>query len=249
MRVRSSAGSAARVRVAPAEAPASRPGTYAARAPAPAGVPVDVASIAGIPEPDLTPGVRAAVGRLMAEVRDLREELGLAHQRIAYLEDLADRDDLAPVLNRRAFVRELARMISFAERYGVPGSVLYFDVDDMKRINDGHGHGAGDAVLKRVAEALLAHLRGSDAVGRLGGDEFGVILAKADQQAAAVKAAALVQEIRAEPVRWNGIRLNVAVSFGVYTFAGGEQVYEALNAADQAMYAHKRRAGLAARPG
>jgi diguanylate cyclase (GGDEF)-like protein len=194
----------------------------------------------GIPQAELTPRVHAALDALMAEVHGLRGELENARKRIAYLEDLADRDSLAPVLNRRAFVRELARMISFAERYGAPGSVLYFDIDGMKGINDRHGHAAGDAVLKRAAEALLGHLRGSDLVGRLGGDEFGVILARADADAAAAKAAALARSIRSDPVEWNGTTLRVGVSYGAYAFAGGEGVDEALDAADRAMYMHKR---------
>lgn len=218
-------------------APAARTG---ASAPAPASG--DVTLIGGIPRSELTPRVRAALDRLMAEVNDLSGQLEQARKRIAYLEDLADRDALAPVLNRRAFVRELARMISFAERYGVPGSVLYFDVDGMKRINDNQGHAAGDAALTRVAEVLLHHLRGSDLVGRLGGDEFGVILAQADQAAGVAKAAALAQAIESDPAEWNGAALRVKVSYGAYSFAGGEGVDQALHAADQAMYAYKRRA-------
>ena len=137
--------------------------------------PLDVTTIQGIPQSELTPRVRMALDVLMAEVQELRGALSQAKKRIGYLENLADQDTLAPVLNRRAFVRELARMISFAERYETPGSVLYFDIDGMKAINDRHGHGAGDLVVRHAAETLLDRLRGSDLVGRLGGDEFGVI--------------------------------------------------------------------------
>ncbi len=203
--------------------------------------PLDVTTIQGIPQSELTPRVRIALDVLMAEVRDLRGSLSQAKKRIAYLETLADQDSLAPILNRRAFVRELARMISFAERYEAPGSVLYFDIDGMKAINDRHGHGAGDLVVRHAAETLLGRLRGSDLVGRLGGDEFGVILAQADKDAALAKAQSLAQAIQAAPVKWNGEPLNIKVSHGVYTFAGGEAVEEALDRADKAMYAHKRR--------
>jgi len=206
------------------------------------GAPLDIATIQGIPQAELTPRVRVALDALMAEVQDLRNALGQAQKRIAFLEDLADRDSLAPVLNRRAFVRELARMISFAERYGAPGSVLYFDIDGMKGINDRHGHGAGDLVVKHAAETLLARLRGSDLVGRLGGDEFGVILAQADNAAATAKAQSLVEAIQADPVTWDGTPLKVRVSHGVYTFAGGEAVEDALDRADKEMYARKRKA-------
>jgi diguanylate cyclase (GGDEF)-like protein len=178
--------------------------------------------------------------KLMAEVGRLREELEQARKRIGYLEELADRDALAPVMNRRAFVRELARMIAFAERYGVAGSVLYLDVDGMKQVNDTHGHAAGDAALQQVAEILLGNIRKSDVVGRLGGDEFGVILAQASPEEGAAKAAVLAAAIEASPAEWRGTKLELGVSFGVYTFAGGEQAAEALDAADKAMYAQKR---------
>ncbi len=250
MRVRDRSVGAVPAGVAPGGAPESahRPATVQPVAPAQAPRrTVDVATIMGVPEPELTPKVRAAIDRLMAEVQSLREELGRARRRVEYLEQLADRDPLAPVLNRRAFVRELTRMIAFAERYGVSGSVLYFDVDGMKRINDTWGHAAGDAVLKHVAEVLLRDVRASDIVGRLGGDEFGIILAHADARAAAAKAGTLAEAIAAEPVSWHDEALELGVSHGIYTFAGGEAVDEALNAADHAMYASKRDANDATR--
>ena len=209
--------------------------------------PSDQASFLGIPQAELTPPVRSAIDKLLTEVQGLRNQLAGARKRIVHLEELADRDALTPVMNRRAFVRELARMIAFAERYDVPGSVIFFDVDRLKRINDAYGHAAGDAVLRRVAEVLLGKLRGSDVVGRLGGDEFGVILPQADKHAAATKAAALTGAISAEMVAWEGARLEVSVSYGVYTFAGGEEVHEALHAADQAMYAQKHQAPVQTR--
>ncbi len=245
MRVRNStrpaAPSATRKAEAKASAPDIRPGE--AGPAAPPAVPLDIATIQGIPQSELTPRVRMALDGLMAEVQDLRGALSQARKRIGYLENLADQDTLAPVLNRRAFVRELARMISFAERYEAPGSVLYFDIDGMKALNDRHGHAAGDQVVRQAAETLLGSLRGSDLVGRLGGDEFGVILAQADKDAALSKAQSLAQAIQAAPAEWNGEPLDIKVSHGVYTFAGGEAVEEALERADKAMYAHKRRSG------
>ena len=202
--------------------------------------PVDVATIMGVPEAELTPKVRAALDKLLAEVHTLREDLERARRRIGYLEELADRDPLAPVLNRRAFVRELTRMIAFAERYSVPGSVVYLDINGMKQINDSLGHAAGDAALKHVAEVLLRDVRSSDIVGRLGGDEFGIILAQANSQAAAAKAAVLAAAVESEPISWQDGTLKLGVSYGTYTFDGGEGVDEALSAADRAMYAHKQ---------
>lgn len=199
----------------------------------------DAASILGISAAELTPKVQAALGQLMAEVQSLRDELDIARKRIGHLEELADSDSLTSVLNRRAFVRELSRMISFAERYGAAGSLIYLDVNGMKPINDGYGHRAGDAVLDHVAETLKGQLRETDVVGRLGGDEFGVILHQADTVAAGEKARNLAEAIQAEPVTFEEHRLQVRVAYGVHSFAPGDQADEALDAADRAMYEHK----------
>lgn len=200
----------------------------------------DAATVFGIPEAELTPSVRRGIGRLLAEVENLRQQLEQREQRIAYLEKLADEDPLGPVLNRRAFVREMSRMMAFAERYGARSSVLFFDVDDMKRINDTHGHGAGDAALGHVATMLLANVRSSDVVGRLGGDEFGVLLAQTDEAVAANKAAELAEFVQRHPAVWNGLELSVSMSFGIFGFDGSAEPQEVLDAADQSMYRHKR---------
>lgn len=200
----------------------------------------DIATVVGIPEAELTPKVRQALQQLMAEVYALRQELEEVRQRAGYLEQLADQDTLAPVLNRRAFIRELGRMAAFEERYGAAGAVLYFDVNDLKALNDTHGHAAGDAVLKRVCEILLRETRASDVVGRLGGDEFGVILAQSGMEPAAAKAAKLAEAIAAEEVVWEGHALRITVAHGVHTLSSGQEADAALDAADQAMYANKR---------
>ncbi|MBO6782185.1 MAG: GGDEF domain-containing protein [Alphaproteobacteria bacterium] len=181
---------------------------------------------------------------LMKEVQRMREELSQARNRINYLEKLADEDTLVPVANRRAFVREMSRMMAYAERYGAETSVLYFDIDGFKDINDGHGHAAGDAALQHVATLLAENIRESDLVGRLGGDEFGVILAQAGGDSAQEKAASLSALIEGTPFVWEGQQLPLAVSFGAHTFSGGEDAGEALQRADKAMYEQKqRRAG------
>lgn len=200
----------------------------------------DQASVVGIPEAELTPKVRAAIGQLIEEVQSLRVELEQAQKRIDYLEQLADQDALTPVLNRRAFVRELSRIMSFAERYGGESGVLYFDVNDMKTINDSLGHGAGDAALAHVAEILLRNIRGSDHVGRLGGDEFGVILAQTDHEEANLKAAGLARTIQGQPVLYDGRPITVRVAYGAHILSAGQEAKDALDAADQAMYANKR---------
>jgi diguanylate cyclase (GGDEF)-like protein len=131
-------------------------------------------------------------------------------------------------------------MIAFTRRYGPPSSVIYFDVNGMKQINDTHGHPAGDAALRHVAEVLCANVRSSDIVGRLGGDEFGVILAQTNQEQAAAKAASLAQAVGATPLSWGKVEIKVTAAFGVYSFSGNDDAQVAIEAADKAMYRQKR---------
>ena len=193
----------------------------------------------GIPAEELTPKVRQAIMALMAEVDRLRQEVERGLARISHLERLADEDALAPIANRRAFVRELARYIAFADRYGTPSSLIYFDVNGLKVINDVNGHGAGDAALVQIANTLVANVRKSDVVARMGGDEFAVLLSHADEKIAADKARDIAAKIEASPLDWNGTQIPLRVAFGVHTFCGGEDIEAALHAADKAMYERK----------
>ena len=132
----------------------SAPGKAEAVSPTPARTVGEVATFLGIPEAELTPSVREGLSRLMAEVDRLRQDSEEKDRRISYLERLADEDPLMPILNRRAFVRELSRMMAFTDRYGGVSSVLFFDVDGMKTINDSHTHAAGDEALA-VADVVV----------------------------------------------------------------------------------------------
>lgn len=200
----------------------------------------DVTNFCGLSESDLTPKVRQALQELLSEVAHLHQAIDHAHSRIEYLEQLSDEDTLVPLLNRRAFVRELDRYISFSERYDIPSCLLYFDLDGMKSINDSYGHTAGDAVLLHVTELMRRNLRGSDVLARLGGDEFGAILVQADRESTERKAADLVELMNRTPLNWEGHEIRISASWGVYRFEGREQVEEALRQADDQMYARKR---------
>jgi diguanylate cyclase (GGDEF)-like protein len=240
MKIRDTGGVSPLTGVGPVQpASGSRPAQEVSRGDGP----VDVTSIMGIPEAELTPKVRQAIAELMAEVQHLREEIDRLKKRAEYLEQLADQDSLAPILNRRAFVRELSRNSAFAERYDAEVSVLYFDINGMKEVNDAMGHSAGDVALKHVADSLLNNVRASDVVGRLGGDEFGVILAQSGTGAARQKAAELAEAIAGTDVTYNGQSFRIGVAFGVYTLSAGDRVDEALDAADRNMYEHKRATG------
>lgn len=203
------------------------------------------ASVLGIPEAEFTPRVRDAIMGLMGEVDNLRRELTQTRARLDEVEKTADQDQLLPLLNRRAFVRELTRYIAFSGRYNTPASLIYFDLNQFKQINDTNGHAAGDAVLRHFAETLLNHVRDSDCVGRLGGDEFGVLLTHAAQDQALKKADVLAEALRAAPALYNNLQIPISFSYGAFELKPGDNADLAMARADEAMYAQKR-AGKAA---
>ncbi|MBV9522110.1 MAG: GGDEF domain-containing protein [Alphaproteobacteria bacterium] len=200
----------------------------------------EAVSLAGIPDAEMTPRVRQAILGLLGEVDRLRREVEDKRDRISFLERLADEDSLMPIANRRAFVRELSRMMGFAQRYGTSSSVVYFDLNGLKTINDRYGHAAGDAALQHVAKTLIESVRSTDVVGRIGGDEFGVLLVQADGETALRKADALAAAIAERPLRWQGCDIPLSAAYGSYSFTGNENAADALDAADRAMYALKK---------
>ncbi len=201
---------------------------------------VDSAAFLGVPEPELTPAVKNALTTLITEIDDLRGEVARLKARLTEVEGLADRDALTPVLNRRALVRELGRVKTFGLRYGSPASLVYFDMDDLKSINDRFGHAAGDAALKGVAERLAANVRESDIVGRMGGDEFAVILVQADAATADLKAQSLLRALSREPLTFGDWSTPIRLSYGVAEVTADLEPEQVVAAADEAMYAQKR---------
>ncbi|HEX9447302.1 MAG TPA: diguanylate cyclase [Dongiaceae bacterium] len=203
--------------------------------------PADRVAFLGLSEGELSLNVRLALQALLDEVSHLRDELDQTRKRIVHLEQLADEDAMLPISNRRAFVRELTRMISYAERYNSTGSLLYFDVNGMKAINDRLGHAAGDAALAHFARLLIENVRDTDVVGRLGGDEFGVILAQADDHQAQEKANSLVHIISETPFDWQGEEITLSCAVGIHRFLAKQSAETAITAADANMYKVKRR--------
>jgi diguanylate cyclase (GGDEF)-like protein len=198
------------------------------------------ASVLGIPESEFTPRVRDAIMGLMSEVDSLRRELSRTRERLDEAEKVADQDGMLPLLNRRAFVRELTRHIAVTGRYSTPASLIYFDLNYLKKVNDSLSHAAGDAVLGHFADVLVKNVRDSDAVGRLGGDEFGVLLSHADHQQALRKAEALSQALHASPPAWGGRTIPVSFAYGAFELQPGDNAETAMAQADEAMYAQKK---------
>jgi len=152
------------------------------------------------------------------------------------LEDLVIHDPLTRVLNARAFSERLAQELRRNRRYGRPLSLLYLDLDDFKIVNDSHGHQTGNAVLRLVAEAIRGAMRQADIVGRMGGDEFAVLMPETASDVAEAAAGRLAKSLR-EAFHGNP---SVTASIGIVSCTdaavGPDDV---LHKADRAMYEAK----------
>ena len=200
----------------------------------------------GLKRSKLPARVRAAVDTLMAETAILAQDNADLLDKLAIAQALADRDPLVPVFNRRALLRELQRVVSYIERYKTQAAVIFLDMDGFKALNDGYGHAVGDAALAHVSRLLLHQVRESDIVGRVGGDEFAIVLANATPDEAHRKAQSLSAVIAETPFIFEGVRHLLSAAIGIHTFDGAEAAAEGAEAlvarADEAMYAAKHAA-------
>lgn len=153
------------------------------------------------------------------------------------LRRLAATDALTGVANRRGFDATLAREAARAGRAGAALSVVFVDVDGLKRINDSHGHEAGDAAIRAVAQACLGATRRSDFVARIGGDEFGVLLPETRHGEALRVGRRIERALCCTPVAGEPISASVGVASG----AGDVRPEALCREADAALYARKRR--------
>lgn len=189
---------------------------------------------------NIASGDAAAMAALTEENRALWAALEAMRAQLSELELLADTDTLGPMLNRRAFLRELEATLQLGVRHQVPAAVLFIDVNGLKSINDGYGHEAGDAVILHIALELQSRVRVSDTVARIGGDEFGVILTHLEEGAARAKAEALIAAVSATNVEFSGYRIPVGLGCGLAMVRTGDNVRSVLARADTAMYAARR---------
>ena len=177
-----------------------------------------------------------AVGRRIA---DLHRQVQ-AKSRL--LEQLALTDPLTGLANRRAVEDWGIRELQGAARHGFPFWVALADLDRFKTINDTYGHSAGDAVLKRFAELLRTNTRASNLCGRIGGEEFVMILTHGARSDAATAVDRIRRSFEAELFTFGGSMLGATASFGISGFQGSQapELSELLQQADTALYAAKR---------
>jgi diguanylate cyclase (GGDEF)-like protein len=179
------------------------------------------------------------VDRLIGEIDQLRDKVAQLQERVEHLDQLAHQDTLVNLPNRRGFMRALERFIDRASRYKEHSAMLYVDLDGLKMINDSFGHNAGDKALIEVAGLLVGGVRKSDVVARIGGDEFGILLAHSDEANAHETATRLVDLIAGSDFTHDGDALPLSVAIGVAMISGGDSPEEVIASADQEMYRRK----------
>lgn len=174
--------------------------------------------------------------------RSLRYALKLG-ETLDALQRLATRDELTGLANRREYERILSEEEERARRFGQPLGLVILDLDHFKAVNDTHGHGAGDAVLKEAARRIAAVIRTVDRAARIGGEEIALILVQTDGASALEVARRAVAAVAREPIAaGGGLLINVTASAGAAELpADASSAAELFAAADKALYAAKER--------
>lgn len=167
--------------------------------------------------------------------------------RVAQLENMTVTDELTGLLNRRGFDAILRRNLLSAARYDEAGILVYLDLNGFKKINDDHGHPAGDDVLRAVGRYLQQNIRATDYAARLGGDEFAVLFVRAQQAPARERARQLVRGLNKLTIAAKSGPIVIHASLGLAFYNGNTEVEELMERADRAMYADKSKGGRAAR--
>ncbi len=178
---------------------------------------------------------------LDAAVRRLKDSMTEREEFRQRLSREAAHDGLTGILNRGASIRALENALLRSESAGTQLAVLYIDLDGFKRINDIHGHEAGDRLLIRVAQHLAASCRAQDRVGRLGGDEFLIVAEPVTSIGEGRAFAERVRQAASAPFQYRGITLHPSLSVGVAVTDGKAEADAVIREADHALFEAKKR--------
>jgi diguanylate cyclase (GGDEF)-like protein len=152
---------------------------------------------------------------------------------------LANVDSLTGAMSRQHFMRLAEQEMARSVRYGLPLVVLMLDLDLFKHVNDTYGHQAGDAVLQGFMQTVKRVLRDSDAVGRIGGEEFAVLLPNTTQEGGRVLANRILEEVRSSPINFAGKHISYTVSIGAGFLLNQTSFSDVLAQCDAALYRAK----------
>ena len=195
---------------------------------------LDVALVLGMPADAVPAPAQDAILSLVEEVERLRDEVTQARQHEALVAAEADHHPLLPVLNRRAFIRSLARLLEVSERADLPGSLATLHISGIEELRQAHGLAAGDAALLHVARHILSDLRQTDLVGYLDGSDFAVALAVATEDGAEAKIRQITGQLAQQPFVWAEEVVPLTVGLGTVRFRAGLTAEQALACADAA---------------
>ncbi|MGK2910754.1 MAG: sensor domain-containing diguanylate cyclase [Sphingobium sp.] len=173
-----------------------------------------------------------------AQVSILNKFAGLVMEEIE-LRTLAHRDSLTGAATRRFFAKEGGRVMARLERNGRSAALILFDLDHFKKINDSFGHPAGDEVLKGIADCCRAALRPTDVLGRLGGEEFGILLSETSMKDAMAIAERLRGEFARLTFNW-APDVRITASFGISEMTAGPSLDHYMRVTDAALFKAKR---------
>lgn len=187
----------------------------------------------------LADGSDESFARISEENALLRAAMAEMRARLEEMEQASESDALTGLPNRASFMRALERAVSQANRHGTPAALLYLDVDGLESINARHGQVAGDAGLIHVGKLLRELIRTADFAGRVGGDEFAVILDHLDSDSAIETADRIGRCIGATPLDLGKGTLPIRVSIGVATILRGDTMEDVLRRGELTMHKAK----------
>ena len=193
-----------------------------------------------VQEAPLSDGDKIQIGSNTVLKFSIQDALEEAYQKSIY--DSATRDGLTGVYNKKYLLDALEKEFAYCQRHGVPLSLVMFDVDHFKRINDTWGHPAGDHVLRGIAERVADTVRTEDVLARYGGEEFAVLLRGEPEDRAVACAERCRRAVEQAEFVFEGNRMPVTISLGVATALGSgpQSAAELVAAADRQLYRSKQ---------
>ena len=196
----------------------------------------------------ITVSLDREINKFSGEIKRENEELLNLKRRVEILETQLEEakkeakiDDLTKMLNKKALNEELRKQESYYKRFNRPYSIIFFDIDHFKNVNDTYGHDAGDIILKSVALILNRYSREIDVVGRFGGEEFVIIAPETSKEGAKIFAEKIRKIVEKTKFLYKNTRINIAISGGVAERIETNSMEETLKLADERLYKAKEK--------
>jgi diguanylate cyclase (GGDEF)-like protein len=190
-------------------------------------------------QPSLDTETEDAINFALIAMAEAEKRIERQKKRIKYLESLSVTDELTQLLNRRGFMKQLRYSLSITRRSKVGGSLMILDLNKFKEINDEYGHSAGDSLLKSIGSCLLEIVRETDVVGRIGGDEFSILMPGAGPGIVTKRINEIHNSINQLKFQWNKKNLHISISIGRCDYDSNDNENQILEVADLSMYRQK----------